>query len=156
MKALRAYSDVQKSKDSRKIRAGKGKMRNRRYIQKKGPLIIYNEDHGLTRAFRNMPGVELRHVDQLNLPPAGPRRTSWSLLHLDQVCLLQTGRPLRHLEKEIHREEKLQVRIYNSILRKQFYGVDFFFSLPRPKMIQTDLSRLINSDEIQKVVRPMR
>ncbi len=31
-----------------------------------------------------------------------------------------------------------------------------FCSLPRPKMIQTDLSRLINSDEIQKVVRPVR
>ena len=31
-----------------------------------------------------------------------------------------------------------------------------FFSLPRPKMLQTDLSRLINSDEIQKVVRPMQ
>ena len=29
-------------------------------------------------------------------------------------------------------------------------------SLPRPKMIQTDLSRLINSDEIQKVVRPIQ
>lgn len=28
-------------------------------------------------------------------------------------------------------------------------------SLPRPKMMQTDLSRLINSDEIQKVVRPI-
>lgn len=29
-------------------------------------------------------------------------------------------------------------------------------SLPRPKMIQTDLSRLINSDEIQKVLRPVK
>ena len=37
-----------------------------------------------------------------------------------------------------------------------FYFVDVICSLPRPKMIQTDLSRLINSDEIQKVVRPIR
>ena len=29
-------------------------------------------------------------------------------------------------------------------------------SLPRPVMIQTDVSRLINSDEIQKCVRPVR
>ena len=35
-------------------------------------------------------------------------------------------------------------------------GSIFLCSLPRPKMIQTDLSRLINSDEIQKVVRPVR
>ena len=31
-----------------------------------------------------------------------------------------------------------------------------FSSLPRPIMIQTDVSRLINSDEIQKIVRPIR
>ena len=43
LKALNAYGDVEKSKASRKIRAGKGKMRNRRYVQRKGPLIIYNE-----------------------------------------------------------------------------------------------------------------
>ena len=56
LKALNAHTDVQKSKDSRKVRPGKGKMRNRRYVQRKGPLVIYNEDHGITRAFRNLPG----------------------------------------------------------------------------------------------------
>ena len=42
-------------------------MRNRRYVQRKGPLIIYNEDHGIRQAFRNLPGVELLNVDRLNL-----------------------------------------------------------------------------------------
>ena len=31
-------------------------MRNRRRIQRKGPLVIYNQDNGITRAFRNIPG----------------------------------------------------------------------------------------------------
>ena len=31
-----------------------------------------------------------------------------------------------------------------------------FYSLPRPKMAMPDLTRLINSDEIQKVVRPAK
>lgn len=43
---------------SQRMRAGKGKMRNRRRIQRKGPCIIYNEDNGVTRAFRNIPGTQ--------------------------------------------------------------------------------------------------
>lgn len=38
------------------MRAGKGKMRNRRRIQRRGPCIIYNEDNGIIKAFRNIPG----------------------------------------------------------------------------------------------------
>lgn len=30
-------------KDSKKIRAGKGKMRNRRYVMRRGPLVIYEK-----------------------------------------------------------------------------------------------------------------
>lgn len=41
---------------SQRMRAGKGKMRNRRRIQRKGPCIIYNQDAGVTKAFRNIPG----------------------------------------------------------------------------------------------------
>lgn len=41
---------------SQRMRAGKGKMRNRRRIQRRGPCIIYNEDNGIIRAFRNIPG----------------------------------------------------------------------------------------------------
>jgi len=41
---------------SQRMRAGKGKMRNRRRIQRKGPCIVYNQDAGLTKAFRNIPG----------------------------------------------------------------------------------------------------
>lgn len=42
---------------SQRMRAGKGKMRNRRRIQRRGPCIIYNQDAGVTKAFRNIPGV---------------------------------------------------------------------------------------------------
>jgi large subunit ribosomal protein L4e len=42
-------------------------MRNRRYVQRKGPLIIYNKDHGIRQAFRNLPGIELLNVDRMNL-----------------------------------------------------------------------------------------
>merc|ERR1712137_1160347 len=72
LQAVSAYDDVQKSKDSRKIRAGKGKRRNRRYVQHVGPLVVYDESGPLTRAFRNLPGVELCQVSRLNLLRLAP------------------------------------------------------------------------------------
>lgn len=59
--------DVEKAMASRNLRRGKGKMRNRRYVMRKGPLVIYKEDGGLVKAMRNVPGVDLCHVERLNL-----------------------------------------------------------------------------------------
>ena len=42
-------------------------MRNRRYTTRKGPLVVYAEDSGIVRAFRNIPGVDVARVDRLNL-----------------------------------------------------------------------------------------
>lgn len=60
-------ADLDKAKSSRNIRRGKGKMRNRRYVGRKGPLVIYANDSGISKAFRNLPGVEVASVDRLNL-----------------------------------------------------------------------------------------
>jgi large subunit ribosomal protein L4e len=62
-----AYKDVEKALASRNLRRGKGKMRNRRYVMRKGPLVIYKEGTGLAQAMRNIPGVDLCHVERLNL-----------------------------------------------------------------------------------------
>merc|ERR1712238_188954 len=67
-----APADVDKAADSKQIRAGKGKARNRRYVARKGPLIIYKEDDGISQAFRNLPGVELCSVSRLNLLQLAP------------------------------------------------------------------------------------
>lgn len=62
-----AYEDVDKVIASRNLRRGKGKMRNRRYVMRKGPLVVYKDDSGLVKAMRNIPGVELCHVERLNI-----------------------------------------------------------------------------------------
>lgn len=72
LKTLKAYTDVEKVSNSRRLRAGKGKMRNRRYRQRRGPLIVYSEDQGIVKAFRNLPGVELVNVRRLNLLQLAP------------------------------------------------------------------------------------
>ena len=72
LKSIGAYADVEKVKESRNIRSGKGKMRNRRYVQRRGPLVVYADDDGITKAFRNIPGVELCSVDRLGLLTLAP------------------------------------------------------------------------------------
>lgn len=136
LKNLGVYADVEKVKDTRKIRAGKGKMRNRRVRWRRGPLIIYNEDSGITRAFRNIPGVDLIGVDALNLLQLAPGG------HMGRLCIW-TQSAFQKLDS-----------IYGTT--RQFSTVKKGYRLPRPKMVNTDLSRIINSDEIQRVLRPAK
>ena len=44
LKRVKAYNDVDQVCKTKRMRAGKGKMRNRRRIMKRGPLIIYDQD----------------------------------------------------------------------------------------------------------------
>jgi len=133
LKRLNAYDDVEKCQTSKKIRAGKGKMRNRRYTMRRGPLVIYNEDHGIKQAFRNLPGVELISVDRLNLLKLAPGS------HLGRFCIWSQGA-----------FEKLD-SVYGTLRKPS--AVKSNFKLPRAKMTNADLPRLINSDEVQTVVK---
>ncbi len=67
----------------KKVRAGKGKMRGRRYKRRKGPLIVVKEDKGISKAANNIPGVDVVLAKDLNvllLAPGGHpgRLTVWS------------------------------------------------------------------------------
>ncbi|XP_002157151.1 large ribosomal subunit protein uL4B [Hydra vulgaris] len=134
LKKINAYEDVQKCQDSKKIRAGKGKMRNRRYTMRRGPLVVFKEDHGIKQAFRNLPGVDLIQVDRLNLLKLCPGG------HL--------GRFVIWSESAFERLDS----IFGTWRKPSSEKVNY--SLPRAKMTMPDLARIINSDEIQSVVRP--
>ncbi|PTB74348.1 putative 60S ribosomal protein L4 [Trichoderma longibrachiatum ATCC 18648] len=63
LKAVGAGADLEKVKGSKKLRAGKGKLRNRRHRQRRGPLVVYNPEvdgKELVKGFRNIPGVETK------------------------------------------------------------------------------------------------
>nr|NP_001298460.1 60S ribosomal protein L4 [Papilio polytes]BAM18952.1 ribosomal protein L4 [Papilio polytes] len=133
LRRIKAWSDVLKVYKSQRLRAGKGKMRNRRRIQRKGPLIVYHKDQGLTRAFRNIPGVDMLKVDKLNLLKLAPgghvgRFIIWTKSAFERLD------PLFGSWKTPSKEKKN-------------------FNLPQPKMANTDLSRLLRSEEIRKVLR---
>lgn len=59
--------EIEKVKKNISLRPGKGKARNRRYIVKKGLLVVYKEKTQMIKAFRNIEGVELVSVDNLDL-----------------------------------------------------------------------------------------
>jgi len=135
LKGLQAYEDVEKVKDSRAIRRGKGKMRNRRRVQRRGPLVIYAKKSPLLKALRNLPGVETLHVDRLDLLKLAPGG------HL--------GRFIIWLQDAFVRLDPL----FGSYKAKS--QLKQGFSLPRPLLTNPDLGRVINSDEIQTIVRPV-
>lgn len=64
----------------KKIRPGKGTMRGRKYRRKKGPLIIVSKDSKISKAAKNIPGVEVIDWKKLNInilaPGAIPGRAS--------------------------------------------------------------------------------
>ncbi|KAI6661215.1 Ribosomal protein L4/L1 family [Oopsacas minuta] len=136
LKGIGAYSDVDKVKVTKKIRPGKGKSRNRRHKLRRGPLIIYNKNKGVSRAFRNLPGVDMLSVDRLNLLQLAPGA------HLGRFCIW-TQSAFEKLDKLYGTQKK------RSVLKKGY-------RLPRPMMTNADVGRIINSDEIQRVLRPKR
>jgi len=133
LKSLSAYEDVVKVKDSHKLRRGKGKMRNRRYVQRRGPLVVYNEKTPLTRAFRNLPGVELVAVSRLNLLQLAPGG------HLGRF-VIWTKDAFERLDT-----------IYGTYKKTSQEKVDY--RLPRPVLTNADVTRIINSDEVQSALR---
>ena len=128
-----AMEDANKSADSKKLRVGVGKSRNRRYTQKRGPLVIYDVSEGLDRGVRNLSGVSVANIDNLSLLDLAPGG------HLGRFCIWTKGA-----------FEKLDSLFGTYEDASQLKAG---FSLPRPMMANTDLTRIINSDEIQSVVR---
>ncbi|KAL2935782.1 60S ribosomal protein L4-1 [Bienertia sinuspersici] len=137
LKSIGALEDVEKAKNSVAIRAGKGKMRNRRYVSRKGPLIVYStEGAKLVKAFRNITGVEVCHVDRLNLLKLAPGG------HLGRF-VIWTKSAFEKLDSIYGTFDKVSEKKNKYVL-------------PRAKMLNADLARIINSDEIQSVVRPIK
>lgn len=81
LKAVNVYADVERAKESKKVRAGRGKMRGRRYKQRKSLLIVTGDEPLL--AARNLAGVDAVSVGQLNTELLAPgtqagRLTVWT------------------------------------------------------------------------------
>jgi len=133
LKAVGAFDDVLKAKYSRKVRVGNGKNRDRRHVLRRGPLIVHANDLGLVKAVRNLPGVETANVDALNLLQLAPGG------HLGRF-IIWTKDAFNKL-----------ANIYGSTTRESTSKKGY--KLPRGSVNNSDITRIINSDEVQSKVR---
>ena len=133
LRRSKAWADVAKVYATKRMRAGKGKLRNRRTVMKRGPLVIYNDDQGLTKAFRNIPGVDCIQVNNLNLLKLAPGG------HVGRFCIWTEG-AFKKLDG-----------LYGTWRKPSSEKAGW--NLPQPKMANTDLSALLKSEAIRKVLR---
>lgn len=131
--AVGANLDAKHAVTSRQIRKGRGKMRNRRYVHRKGPIIVYANDGGIARACRNLVGVDTAHVESLNLLKLAPGG------HIGRF-IIWTKSAVEALDR-IFGSHQTPSELKNGYI------------LPRQSMTNSDLARLINSDEVQSVVK---
>merc|ERR1712085_118474 len=133
MGGLGCEEELKRVIDSKKIRAGKGKARNRRYTMRRGPLVVYNEDNGIVKAMRNIPGVETACVDRLNLLKLAPGG--------------QFGRFIIWTEGAFKKLNEIYGTYKGGAPLKRGY------TIPRAPMENADIARIINSNEVQSALR---
>lgn len=134
LKRVGADQDVDRVTKSKTLRAGKGKMRNRKYKVKKGPLVVYyNNNVKLLEAFRNIPGVEICNVNRLNLKQLAPG---------GQVgrFIIWTASAFKHLDKLFGTHKKA------AELKKGY-------NLNTTVLSNADITKIINSNEVQEAVK---
>ncbi len=84
------FTDELERSAKKKVRAGIGKMRGRRYRRRKGILIVIGDHCPLEKAAQNLPGIDIIAVNSLNAhvlaPGAMPgRATVWTTKALDAL-----------------------------------------------------------------------
>jgi len=91
--SLGVDGDITRVRDSRNVRAGKGKRRGRKMKQAVGPLIVVCDGVNLIAAASNIPGVQVTTVSNLNTEMLAPgthpgRLTIWSNGAIEQLNTL--------------------------------------------------------------------
>ena len=129
-KLLKCVGISVKIKKKFPLRAGKGKMRNRRFVKFKGPLIIYEKN---IRCLRNIKGIDtcsITSLNLLNLAPGG---------HIGRLCVW-TYSAFSKLDDIFHVNQDFYI--------KKPFGLSVDFFVP-------DLKKIINSNNIQRSIRPV-
>jgi large subunit ribosomal protein L4e len=127
-----AIDDINRVNDSKALRAGRGKMRNRRYVHRRGPLLILPDNKGVS-AFRNIFGLDIGNVNALNL------------LHL-----APGGHIGRFVVWTKSAFEKLDT-IFGTFAKES--AVKKGFILPPSQLTNSDITRIIKSEEVRRAVK---
>ncbi len=71
LKKIGLEEELERIKE-KKIRAGKGKSRGRRYKRKTGPLFVITDDKGIGKAVKNLTGCNVCRVENLSAEALAP------------------------------------------------------------------------------------
>jgi large subunit ribosomal protein L4e len=127
LKKVQLYSDVKRVIEGKVHRSSKGKMRRSTFKTKRGPLVVYANDTGIVKAFRNIPGIDLQNVARLSLYQLAPGGTLGRLV-------LWSASAFGALD--------------------QIYNDKHGFELPRGLLTNTDTKAIATSDAVLSVIRP--
>merc|ERR1712119_107879 len=133
LKAVGAWDDIKRVYATRRQRAGRGKMRGRRFVQKLGPCIVYKNDNGVVKSFRNIPGVNLVPVNALNVLRIAPGG--------------HVGRFLIFTEDAAKALDTIYGNFSTGSSEKKGW------SIPSAVIQNSDLQSMLQSDEVQSVIK---
>lgn len=78
--------------DKKTTRPGKGKLRGRRFVSKKGPLIVVSEKSKLSKSAQNIPGVDIVDIKALNAELLAPGAVPGRLTLFTQGAIEALGK----------------------------------------------------------------
>lgn len=131
----KAIDDVNRVGASRQIRAGRGKMRNRRYVHRRGPMLVLANGKGVA-AFRNIYGLDTANVNSLNLLHLAPGG------HLGRFIIWSKG-AFAQLDK-----------IFGTFTQES--AVKKGFVLPASMVTNSDITRIMRSEEVRRALTPKK
>jgi len=130
--SVKAIDDINRVNDSKQLRAGRGKIRNRRYTQRRGPMLVLGDNKG-TQAFNNIFGLDIANVNALNLLHLAPGG------HLGRF-LIWTKSAFEKLDG-----------IFGTFTQES--KVKNGFVLPQHMLTNTDITRILSSEEVRRVLK---
>jgi len=132
LSALDADEDCARVAATEKFRSGKGGMRNRRYTNRRGPLVVFADADGVA-SFKNIPGIDTCNVSALNLLQLAPGG------HVGRF-IVWTKAAFQKLPS-----------IFGGINERS--DVKSGYNLPRSVITISDVQRVLSSAEVKKVCR---
>lgn len=87
LEKLGVIADVHRAKSGTHIRAGRGKMRGRRYRKPKSLLLVVEDKNNAQRGFGNLPGIDVTTPDGLSIELLAPGGTPGRLTIITEGAL---------------------------------------------------------------------
>ncbi len=91
LESIGVYDDVIRSNNGKRVRAGRGKMRGRRYRLPRSLLVVISGDCAGARSVRNLPGVDVATPTMLNAAMLAPGGDPGRLMLVTEKALEALG-----------------------------------------------------------------